>query len=252
MLLFLEKDSTLKTPGEPGAEPPPEPEELSEKEKEKEKEKKKKRRLNVAAGLTDNHQELGQPLLITFSEKIKKLDSTVFQLTQDTTNIPVTFTTTFDSTRTKLSVVHEWKEGMPYRLIIPKESVEDSTGLQMTRADTINFKAKKESDYGKVFVTLQLSDSSKAVIPDSMHYVAQLIMNKEIKYSGTLFNGTWSQKRIQPGEYEIWILLDNNNNGKWDRGVYYGTPKKQPERVVSFPKKENLKANWLVRIPLTL
>jgi len=251
LLLFLEKDSTIKTPGEFAGEPPP-VEEPTEKEKEKEKEKKKKRRLNVAPGLTDNHQELGQPLVITFSEKIKTLDSTSFQLTQDTTNIPVTFTTGFDSTRTKLSIFHEWKEAMPYRLIIPKESVADSTGLQLTKSDTISFRAKKESDYGKVFVTLQLSDSTKAAIADTMHFVAQLVANKEVKYSGTLVNGSWTQKRIQPGEYEVWILLDTNNNGKWDRGIYYGTPKKQPERVVSFPKKENIKANWGVRIPLTL
>lgn len=249
MLLFIEKDSTIKAPGEENTEPAV-VEEPSEKEKEKEK--KKKRRLNVAVALTDSRQELGQPLLISFSERITKLDSSAFQLTQDTTNVPVTFTTSFDSTRTQLSLLYDWKEGMPYRLIIPKESVADSTGLQMTKADTILFKAKKESDYGKVVVNVQLSDSSKAVIPDSMHFVAQLIMNKEIKYSGTLVNGSWTKNRIQPGEYEVWILLDTNNNGKWDRGVYYGTPKKQPERVVSFPKKENIKANWLVRIPLTL
>ena len=250
MLLFLEKDSTMKEPGEPGSEPPAAEEEP--KEKDKDKEKKKKRRLNVAASLVDNRQELGQPLLLTFSERIKTLDSTTFLLTQDTTNIPVTFTTSFDSTRTKLSIHHDWKEGTPYRLIIPKESVADTSGLQMTKADTISFKAKKESDYGKVFVSIQLSDSTKAALPDTMHFVAELIMNKEIKYSGPLVNGSWTQKRIQPGEYEVWILLDNNNNGKWDRGVYYGTPKKQPERVVNFPKKENIKANWGVRIPLTL
>jgi 5-hydroxyisourate hydrolase-like protein (transthyretin family) len=250
LLLFIEKDSTIKVPGEETTTEPEAVEEPSEKEKEKEK--KKKRRLNVAVALSDNRQELGEPMLISFSEKITKLDSTAFQLTQDTTNIPVTFTTSFDSTRTKLSVHYDWKEGMAYTFIIPKESVADSTGLQMTKADTIIFKAKKESDYSKAMVSIQLSDSTKATLPDTMHFVGQLIMNKEVKYSGTFVNGSWTQKRIQPGEYEVWILLDNNNNGKWDRGVYYGTPKRQPERVVSFPKKENLKANWGVRIPLTL
>ncbi|SFE71803.1 Carboxypeptidase regulatory-like domain-containing protein [Chitinophaga sp. CF118] len=251
LLLFLEQDSTLKKPGEMGNEPPPE-EDNKEKEKEKEKEKKKKRRLTVTPVLVDAHQELGQPLLITFNERITKFDSTTFQLTQDTINTPVKFVTSFDSTRTKLSIAYDWKEGTPYRLIIPKESLSDSTGLQLTKADTIKFVSKKESDYGKAMVTLQLSDSTKAAVSDTMHYVAELIKDKEVKYSGKLVNGGWTQKRIQPGEYEVWILLDTNNNGKWDRGVYYGTPKKQPERVVSFPKKENIKANWGVPIRLTL
>lgn len=252
MLMFIEQDSTLKKPGDPEHEPPPPEEEDDRKEKEKEKEKKKKHTLNVSPSLADNRQELGQPLLLGFSKPVRTMDSSTFQLTQDTLFTPVAFTTSFDSTRTKLSIHFDWKEGKPYRLIIPKEAVIDTTGMEMAKTDTISFAAKKESDYGKVMLTLQLSDSSKSVISDTMHFVAQLVKDKEVKYSGKVENGTWVQKRITPGEYEVWILLDDNNNGKWDRGVYYGTPKKQPERVVSFPKKENIKANWGVKIPLTL
>jgi hypothetical protein len=246
LLMFIEADSTVKKPDELAQEQP------VEEDKDKEKEKKKKRRLIVAPGLTDNKQELGLPLEITFSERIVNFDSTMISLSQDTTKTPVTFTTTFDSTRTKLHINYNWKDGALYQLILPKESLSDSTGLQMTKADTINFNAKKESDYGKAMVSLTLSDSTKAAGGDTMHFVAQLIRDKKVMYSGTLVNGSWTQTRITPGEYEIWILLDANNNGKWDRGVYYGTPKKQPEKVVSFPKKENIKANWGVRFPLTL
>ncbi|MCF6402030.1 Ig-like domain-containing protein [Chitinophaga filiformis] len=250
LLLFMEQDSTIKKPEDVAQEQAPAEEEADKKDKEKEK--KKKRTLNISPDLADNKQELGKPLLLTFSAPVKTLDSTAFRLTQDTVFTPVTFTTSFDSTRTKLSVHFDWKEGKPYRLIIPKESVADTAGIQPAKADTISFAAKKESDYGKIILTLTLSDSTKAMVSDTMHYVAQLVSNKEVKYSGKIERNTWVQKRITPGEYEVWILLDDNNNGKWDRGVYYGTPKKQPERVVSFPKKENIKANWGVKIPLTL
>ena len=252
LLMFMEQDSTLKKAEEAAQEQQPVEEETEKEKKEKEKEKKKKRTLNISPTLEDNKQELGKPLLLTFSAPVKTFDSTAFRLTQDTIFTPVTFTTSFDSTRTKLSVYFDWKEGKPYRLIIPKESVADTTGAQPAKADTISFAAKKESDYGKIILTLTLSDSTKAIVSDTMHYVGQLVKDKEVKYSGRIERNTWVQKRITPGEYEVWILLDKNNNGKWDRGVYYGTPKKQPERVVSFPKKENIKANWGVKIPLTL
>jgi 5-hydroxyisourate hydrolase-like protein (transthyretin family) len=253
MLMFMEQDSTIKKAEEvTGEQQQPVEEETEKEKKEKEKEKKKKRTLNISPTLEDNKQELGKPLLLTFSAPVKTFDSTAFRLSQDTVFTPVTFTTSFDSTRTKLSVNFDWKEGKPYRLIIPKESVADTTGTQPAKADTISFAAKKESDYGKIILTLTLSDSIKAMVSDTMHYVGQLIKDKEVKYSGKIERNTWVQKRITPGEYEVWILLDQNNNGKWDRGVYYGTPKKQPERVVSFPKKENIKANWGVKIPLTL
>lgn len=248
MLMFVEKDSTLKDPNAPAEEPP------AEEEDDDKKEKKKKVRLNVTPTLSENQQHLGQPLLLTFTLPVKTLDSTLFQLTQDTTLTPVSFTTSFDSTRTQLSIHYDWKEGMPYRLILPKESATDTSGQQLTKADTISFKSKKESDYGRAMVKLTLSDSTKAALAadTGMHFVAELIKDKEIKYSGRLIDGAWIQKRILPGEYEVWILLDANQNGKWDRGVYYGTPKKQPERVVSFPKKENIKANWGVPINLIL
>ncbi|MBW8686245.1 Ig-like domain-containing protein [Chitinophaga rhizophila] len=254
MLLFTEQDSTLKKPDDmqTDAEVAQEEADKREEEKEKEKDKKKRRILNISPDLADNRQELGKPLLVTFSAPLKTFDSTAFTLTQDTLFTPVEFTTSMDSTRTKLYVNYDWKEGKPYRLIIPKESVADTTGLQPTKSDTISFAAKKESDYGKAMLTLVLSDSAKANISDTMHYVAQLVVNKEIKYAGKVVNGTWIQKRITPAEYEVYILLDENNNGKWDRGVYYGTPKKQPERVVSFPKKENIKANWGVKIRVNI
>jgi len=245
LLMFIEQDSTLQKPADQAQEEQPV-------EEEKKDDKKKKRRLLAANGLTDNKQELGKVFDMTFNERIVNFDSTKLTLTQDTTNTPVTFKAYFDSTRTRLIVDYNWKEGAPYQLIIPKESLSDSTGLQLTKSDTINFQAKKESDYGKAFVSLQLSDSTKAAGGDTMHFVAQLIRDKKVQYSGKIVGGTWTQTRITPGEYEIWILLDANNNGKWDRGIYYGTPKKQPEKVVSFPKKENIKANWGVRFPITI
>lgn len=262
LLTFIEKDSTLKGSGPeeiggPGGTndnnlPPPPPEEEDKKTKE-EKEKEKKRRILVAATLGEkNSQDLGMPLIVNFSAPVKTLDTTRILLAEDTTFKAVPFTTFFDSTRKVLHVVYTWKEGMPYRLTIPKEAVLDTLGQEQSKADTILFNVKKESDYGSAMLTLTLSDSLKAAGGDTMHFVAQLIKDKEIKYSGKLVKGAWVQKRIQPAEYEVRILLDDNNNGVWDRGVYYGTPKKQPERVVTFPKKENIKANWGVPIKLQI
>lgn len=258
LLTFLEKDSTVKTPEQlaeaQAAEPAPVEETNKErKEKEKELEKQRKRRLTIATNFSDNKQDLGKPLLLTFSGPVKKLDSTQFTLTQDTLFTPVKIdSTSFDSTRTKLAVYFDWKEGKPYRIVMPKESVTDTMNQELAKADTIPFTAKKESDYGKVLISLQLSDSMRTAGGDTMHFVMQLIQEKTIKYSGPVVKGSWSQKRIMPGEYEIRILLDDNNNGKWDRGVYYGTPKKQPERVANVPKKENIKANWFVKLPIKL
>ncbi|RBL93637.1 Ig-like domain-containing protein [Chitinophaga flava] len=243
LLLFMERDSTIKQAPEPV-------DSLDlEQEQEKEKEKKKKTpKLQASPTLDGGLQELPTPLQLTFNLPLRSLDSLRMTLGEDSAYTPVTFHSSMDSTNTKLFVHYPWKEGLPYRLIIPKDAATDTTGQQFVKADTISFKTKKASDYAIFGVTLKISDSTRnAINDDSMHYVIQLVQDKTIKYSGTAVNGTWLQKFITPGEYEVRVLLDANNNGKWDRGQYYKEPKRQPERVILIPGKQNLKAYWTLK-----
>lgn len=245
MMLFVEKDSTIKAPGE---EMPP-AEEPSEDDK-----KKKKTRLLVNPVLDNNQQDLDTPLVLTFTVPLRTLDSSQLHLAEDTLLKPVAFTTKLDSTGSKLTLSYKWKEGTPYRLILDKTAATDTLNQQMTKPDTISFTSKKMSDYGKLFFRLKVGDSTRNALKGdtSIRFVIQLVKDKDIKYSGAVVNGSWTKGLIIPGEYEIRVLLDENGNGKWDRGVYYHTPKKQPEKVVSFPEKKNIKANWGVKEDLTL
>ncbi|CAL1520947.1 hypothetical protein MMC2321_04737 [Chitinophaga sp. MM2321] len=240
MLLFMETDSTIK--------PPPEPIDSADIEEIPEEKKKKLPKLQVTPTLEGGMQELPSPMRLTFNLPLRTLDSARMILGEDSTFTPVTFTSNMDSTHTKLSLDYPWKEGMPYRLVIPKDAATDTAGQQLAKPDTISFKTKKSSDYAIFGVTLKVSDSTlHAIDNDSMHYVIQLVQDKTIKYSGEAINGSWLQKFITPGEYEVRVLLDTNGNGKWDRGVYFKNPKKQPERVILLPGKQNLKAYWSVK-----
>ena len=54
-------------------------------------------------------------------------------------------------------------------------------------------------------------------------------------------------KDLQPGEYQLRLIIDTNNNEKWDPGNYY--KRQEPERVYYYfdekgNTKFNLKANW--------
>jgi hypothetical protein len=74
------------------------------------------------------------------------------------------------------------------------------------------------------------------------HPVLQLVQGDEIKNSYPLTALEWSNKFINPGEYEIRILFDSNNNGKWDTGDY--SKKLQPEKAITLKDKLAIKANW--------
>nr|WP_295875746.1 Ig-like domain-containing domain [uncultured Chitinophaga sp.] len=251
LLLFMERDSTIKEPLSPQDSLDQANQALEEQEREKEKEKDKKKKtpkLQITPTLDGGLQELPAPLQLSFNLPLRTLDSARVILGEDSTFTRVTFHTSMDSTHTKLTVFYPWKEGTPYRMIFPADAATDTTGQQLPKADTISFKSKKSSDYAIFGVTLKISDSTRqAINDDSMHYVIQLVQDKAIKYSGTAVNGTWLQKFITPGEYEVRVLLDANGNGKWDRGQYYKEPKRQPERVILVPGKQNLKAYWTLR-----
>jgi hypothetical protein len=47
---------------------------------------------------------------------------------------------------------------------------------------------------------------------------------------------------LDPGNYGMRIIIDNNRNGKWDPGVLL--QKKQPEKIINYNTQVVLKAGW--------
>jgi hypothetical protein len=47
---------------------------------------------------------------------------------------------------------------------------------------------------------------------------------------------------LLPGVYRLKIIVDENQNGKWDTGNYLKHI--QPEKVFYNPTKINIRANW--------
>jgi hypothetical protein len=111
----------------------------------------------------------------------------------------------------------------------------DSAGNRLTKTDTIRFTTKQQSDYGNVLLRFSNLNLAK-------HPVLVFVQGEEIKNSYPLTTSEWSNKFVNPGEYEIRILYDDNNNGKWDPGNY--TEKRQPEKAITLAQKLAVKANW--------
>jgi hypothetical protein len=47
---------------------------------------------------------------------------------------------------------------------------------------------------------------------------------------------------ITPGEYYVRLIYDENENKRWDSGNYL--KKKQPENIIYYPTKLEIRANW--------
>ncbi|MEJ7626461.1 MAG: Ig-like domain-containing domain [Ferruginibacter sp.] len=195
---------------------------------------KPEKRLRYTSTLNAQSQDILKPLELTFNNSINTLDSGL--VLTDTNYRPVKNAFyIFDSTRKKLEIKTTWQPDLNYTLIIPKTSILDSAGNSLLRSDTIRFKTKKSEDYGTVLFRFKNLDLS-------MKPVLQFIQNGEIKFSSAVTAKEWSDKMFLPGDYEIRILFDTNNNRMWDPGNYM--QKLQPEKVITLPQTLSIRANW--------
>jgi hypothetical protein len=196
----------------------------------------KDNKLRFTTSFASGEQDILSDLSITFSKPLKKFDSTGIVLT-DTNfhSLLAAKNITIDSTRKIVTLHSSWTENTDYRLIVNKEAVCDSDSVFMRKTDTLAFKTKAEAEYGSIVIRLLNFRKSK-------HPVLEFLQSGIIVKSVPLTTDQWSDNLFVPGDYEIRILFDENNNGKWDPGSY--EQKRQPEKVISFDKILSIKADW--------
>ena len=192
------------------------------------------KKLRYTSSLSSNQQDLLTDLLITVNKRLKTFDPQKIILTDSNYN-KLEGLVTLDSTKKIIQVKSKWQQGFHYRLLVSKDAISDSTGLELTRSDTLKFVSKKESDYGNLVLRFSNLASDK-------HPVLQFVKGEEIYKSVPITSAQWSDKLFVPGEYELRILFDDNNNGIWDPGNY--AKKIQPEKAITLDASLNIKANW--------
>ncbi|MES2430078.1 MAG: Ig-like domain-containing domain [Bacteroidota bacterium] len=191
------------------------------------------KRLRYTTSINTSFQDLLSDLEINFSKPLKDLDKAKIILT-DTNYKSVNYTLVPDSIQKNITLKTKWVPDTDYKLIISKDAATDSAGNQIFKTDTLSFKTKGIADYGGL--TIRFTNLGKS------HQVLQFFQNDELKKSVPIVNAQWSDKLFPPGDYELRILYDTNNDGKWTPGNY--SKKKQPEKVVTLDKRLAIKANW--------
>lgn len=104
--------------------------------------------------------------------------------------------------------------------------------------DTLHYKVNTRmmSDYGTLDLSLKNADRFPIIIElvdDNYNIIAEDYLTEERKI---FFD------EIKPGKYFLRIIYDDNKNGKWDSGNYLR--KVQPEKVIYYPAKLDVRANW--------
>ena len=196
------------------------------------------RRLRYQSTISNDHQhDILSPLSLSFELPLRKYDSSKIRLYTDSTFIQDTaYKFILDSTGKKLLLSNNWKSSTEYHIILDKDFAEDSTGKKLLRTDTISFKTKKPGDYGGLKLKFRNLDIAK-------NPVLLFVSGGQVVKSVPMTSPDFSQTLFPPGEYELRFLYDDNKNGIWDPGQFFGKHK-QPELVKPVERKIVIKPNW--------
>ncbi|WP_336515087.1 Ig-like domain-containing domain [Pollutibacter soli] len=193
------------------------------------------KRLKYSTNLQGGKLDILGNLELNFENPLSRWDSSKLLLTDETFNPAGAYTLRQDTIPKKLILTHQWVADKKYNLVLVKDFAADSLGHSIMKTDTIPFAAKAASEYGSVRLDIKNLDTTDH--PRLMFFKGD---NEEMSLK--LNNQRVQIPLFRPGEYEIRILYDRNNNGVWDTGDYW--KKIQPERVVARKQKLNVRPNW--------
>lgn len=174
------------------------------------------------------------PIVSINPEKIKVID-------KDSVAVP--FKTVLDEKYNIASILFPKTELQQYRIEVLPEALTDY--FENTN-DTLKYGARtlEVSDYGELGMTLQNSKQFPIIVElvSSKYEVvaSQYLTENEALY----FN------YLSPDKYYFRVIYDANENGKWDTGSFLD--KRQPEEVVYFPKKIDIRPNFFINETFTL
>lgn len=195
------------------------------------------KRLRFTSNLASNRQDLLTDLTLSFERPLRNFDSTKLVLTADSSFTPVTsYTISRDTTLKQIHVKTTWREGTSYHLIIDSTFAEDTTGRKLLRSDTLDFVTRKATDYGKLDIRIRNIDTAQ-------NPVLQFVQGDKVVFSVNIKSGRYIQNLFLPGDYDLRILYDRNNNGKWDPGNFF-EGKRQPEITKPIAQKITVKPDW--------
>lgn len=128
----------------------------------------------------------------------------------------------------------EWRPDIEYSLEVDSAAFEDIYGLA-SKPIKQGFKVNSLDTYGTLLVNI----TSLHDLP----LIVQLLdaQDKVVKETKTV-NGVAEFYYLKPQKYYMRLIVDRNNNGKWDTGNYASD--QQAEDVYYYPEAIECKAKW--------
>jgi hypothetical protein len=206
----------------------------AEKKRRKKDDEEETKKESLKAVFTKGTPAPDKPFIIRFPYPVESVDFTGTMMIEGEDTLETQFSFK-DEIRRKAILEHPWKEATRYRFIIPDSVFIDIRGLSHDTL-TPSFTTKSIADYGNFYVDLTLTS------PGENHIFQLFAGDKKIREISTFESQRLTFEYLEPGPYQLKVILDKNGNGKWDTGDYHY--RIQPEKVQYFNKEITVRANW--------
>lgn len=182
--------------------------------------------------------DIYEKLSLTFEEPIKTdlKDVLSLKIKSDTVFKDVDFTIEADLWNPrKYFLNRKWNYGEEYQLQLDSLAVESYYGLFSDKLDE-KFVIKKLEHYSNLAITVAGDKVDYPLFMELLNEKGEPIRKAKVIDDVALF------KNVNPGKYYARLIVDRNNNFKWDTGDYFTN--EQPEAVYYYPNFLDLKAYW--------
>jgi hypothetical protein len=151
------------------------------------------------------------------------------------TIIPIAVEKDTNSIR-KYFIEHHWEPNSNYLFQIDSAAARNIYGYPSLKVDQ-KFRTQKLDYYGKIIMNI-----SNLKGPAIVQLLANDKDEKILQKIQILEDGKIEFPFLKPEKYKIRVILDSNQNGKWDTG--YLADYLQPEKVIYFPKVIKVRSNF--------
>lgn len=175
------------------------------------------------------------PLSIQANTPIVKVDSSlIYFINKDSLKVP--YNLVLDSLENKLVFDFEVEANEKYKMQMFPGAIVDF--FEETN-DTINyaFTTKSLADYGNLQLNINGNEISYPIIVQLLNKKEEV--QREIYAEGPQL---FEFNNLDPSEYLVRVIFDENGNKKWDTGSYL--KRVQPEKISYYPIPIEIRANW--------
>ncbi len=134
----------------------------------------------------------------------------------------------------RYELVGEWEPGAEYSLEMDSAAFTDIYG-RAAKAEQFGFTVHKLEDYATLTLSLDGMTGKMCLVQ---------LLSKQGRVLRQVADSSGMAKffYVNPGTYYLRLIVDDNDNGRWDTGDY--AAHRQPEQVYYYPKAIECRAKW--------